>query len=361
MAGAPATTKPKRVVLTKNQKKRLKKKQERAAAAAAPAPAPTPEPAPAPAEEKVTVEYVSAAYDAGAAHDLFADVFAKFASAESLTSDAVEEEPKPQEPEKKKDEKAEAEEEEEKELSRKQRKAMSRMTVAELKQMVAHPETVEAHDVTANDPKLLVFLKASVRRRPLFNGSRRRRGVYRGSSAEARRGDAAGATWTARGEGSRRRRGCLVDLPRRGIAATPTSSGGSGAAAPTPRPRGAAAPKRRRNATLAPLQVPQHGARPAALVPQAQVPPGQARRREEALAAARVHRADRSARPRVFAFEKKTRGTRTKPSISKTVIPVRGGPKTGNRGAEDISHAESPFSGRRTSRPLRDRAARRSL
>ncbi|KAK7242900.1 splicing factor 3B [Aureococcus anophagefferens] len=54
----------------------------------------------------------------------------------------------------------EAPAEEEKELSKKQRKAMSRMTVAELKQMVARPEVVEAHDVTAGDPKLLVYLKS---------------------------------------------------------------------------------------------------------------------------------------------------------------------------------------------------------
>ena len=34
------------------------------------------------------------------------------------------------------------------------------MTVAELKQVVARPEAVEAHDVTASDPRLLVFLKS---------------------------------------------------------------------------------------------------------------------------------------------------------------------------------------------------------
>ena len=57
-------------------------------------------------------------------------------------------------------EEVEEDEAPEKRLSRKQRKAMSRMTVAELKQVVARPEAVEAHDVTASDPRLLVFLKS---------------------------------------------------------------------------------------------------------------------------------------------------------------------------------------------------------
>ncbi|CAM9652733.1 unnamed protein product [Phaeothamnion confervicola] len=45
-------------------------------------------------------------------------------------------------------------------LSRKQRKLRSRLTVAELKQLVARPDVVEAHDVTAADPRMLVLLKA---------------------------------------------------------------------------------------------------------------------------------------------------------------------------------------------------------
>ena len=141
MAGGPKTNngggaaKPKRVVLTKNQKKRLKKK------------------------ENVVVEYVSAAYDADAAASLFKDVFAKFASAEELTTDTVEEVATDAPAAEKASEEVE-EDAPEKRLSRKQRKAMSRMTVAELKQVVARPEAVEAHDVTASDPRLLVFLKS---------------------------------------------------------------------------------------------------------------------------------------------------------------------------------------------------------
>jgi len=45
-------------------------------------------------------------------------------------------------------------------LSRKQRKRLNRLSVAELKQLVHRPDVVEAHDVTAADPRLLVFLKA---------------------------------------------------------------------------------------------------------------------------------------------------------------------------------------------------------
>ena len=37
---------------------------------------------------------------------------------------------------------------------------MTRMSVAELKQIVSRPDIVEMHDVTARDPKLLVQLKA---------------------------------------------------------------------------------------------------------------------------------------------------------------------------------------------------------
>jgi hypothetical protein len=164
MAGGPKTSngggaaKPKRVVLTKNQKKRLKKKEKRAAAANEPAAPPPPAPAP-PKKENVVVEYVSAAYDADAAASLFKDVFAKFATAEELTTDQVEEVAAETPAEQKADEEEE-DDAPEKRLSRKQRKAMSRMTVAELKQVVARPEAVEAHDVTASDPRLLVFLKS---------------------------------------------------------------------------------------------------------------------------------------------------------------------------------------------------------
>lgn len=45
-------------------------------------------------------------------------------------------------------------------ISKKKKKLMSRLSVAELKQLVPRPDVVEAHDVTSGDPRLLVFLKA---------------------------------------------------------------------------------------------------------------------------------------------------------------------------------------------------------
>jgi splicing factor 3B subunit 2 len=45
-------------------------------------------------------------------------------------------------------------------LSKKKKKLMSRLSIAELKQLVPRPDVVEAHDVSSSDPRLLVFLKA---------------------------------------------------------------------------------------------------------------------------------------------------------------------------------------------------------
>ena len=45
-------------------------------------------------------------------------------------------------------------------MSRKARKLASRLTVAELKQLVRRPDVVEVEDVTAADPRLLVYLKS---------------------------------------------------------------------------------------------------------------------------------------------------------------------------------------------------------
>ena len=45
-------------------------------------------------------------------------------------------------------------------LSKKKKKLLSRLSVAELKQLVQRPDVVEAHDVTSSDPRLLVYLKA---------------------------------------------------------------------------------------------------------------------------------------------------------------------------------------------------------
>lgn len=46
-------------------------------------------------------------------------------------------------------------------LSKRKLKALTRMSIAELKQNVTHPELVEMHDVTARDPILLLQLKST--------------------------------------------------------------------------------------------------------------------------------------------------------------------------------------------------------
>ena len=47
-----------------------------------------------------------------------------------------------------------------KRMSKKARKLASRLTVAELKQLVRRPDVVEVEDVSAADPRLLVYLKS---------------------------------------------------------------------------------------------------------------------------------------------------------------------------------------------------------
>jgi len=49
----------------------------------------------------------------------------------------------------------------EKKKSKKQVKRETRLSVAQLKQLVTRPDVVEMYDVTAKDPKLLVYLKAT--------------------------------------------------------------------------------------------------------------------------------------------------------------------------------------------------------
>jgi splicing factor 3B subunit 2 len=46
-----------------------------------------------------------------------------------------------------------------KKLSKKKKKLLSRLSVAELKQLVTRPDVVEAHDISSSDPRLLVVLK----------------------------------------------------------------------------------------------------------------------------------------------------------------------------------------------------------
>ena len=46
-------------------------------------------------------------------------------------------------------------------ISKRKLKKQNRLSVAELKQLVARPDVVEMHDVTARDPRLLVHLKST--------------------------------------------------------------------------------------------------------------------------------------------------------------------------------------------------------
>ncbi|TYZ60764.1 hypothetical protein PybrP1_005044 [[Pythium] brassicae (nom. inval.)] len=171
--------------LTKNQRRRLKKKLEKHVASSSAAP-PAVASASTPVEESspadVAVEYVSldvkqelANAEDDPAYAELLRVFGTFSSAEELcgqpgaaasgdagaadkdakargsdhhTDDADENPP------------SSAEDEDEKALSKKARKKLKRLSVAELKQLVAFPDVVEAHDVTSADPRLLVFLKS---------------------------------------------------------------------------------------------------------------------------------------------------------------------------------------------------------
>lgn len=57
--------------------------------------------------------------------------------------------------------KVKKDEDEPNKLSKKKLKKMTRLSVAQLKQLVSRPDVVEMHDVTAQDPRLLVHLKAT--------------------------------------------------------------------------------------------------------------------------------------------------------------------------------------------------------
>lgn len=114
----------------------------------------------------VQIEYVSADMDREFSFDdqvldEFKSIFEKFAKPEDLTSAAlVSTEGDSDALQSLGGNEDTAETEEEAKISKKKKKLMSRLSVAELKQLVQRPDVVEAHDVTSSDPKLLVFLKA---------------------------------------------------------------------------------------------------------------------------------------------------------------------------------------------------------
>jgi len=118
----------------------------------------------------VQVEYVSAELDSeDPSMDEFKAIFDKFATPEELTK--VKDEPVKVKEVNMDDAMAAAlgvvgdgDEDEDGEegakISRKARKKLDRLSVAELKQLVERPDVVEAHDITAGDPRLLVWLKS---------------------------------------------------------------------------------------------------------------------------------------------------------------------------------------------------------
>lgn len=120
-------------------------------------------------ENEVEIEYVM---DDGFAEKLksafgeaaVATMFERFKRPEELLNDEVETE---EEQDTKKENRAIADAstdgeivQGEKKLSKRQKKLMSRLSVAQLKRLVRRPDVVESHDVTAPDPLLLVYLKA---------------------------------------------------------------------------------------------------------------------------------------------------------------------------------------------------------
>jgi splicing factor 3B subunit 2 len=123
--------------------------------------------------EGIEVEYVSADYDTDSSVDpsffeQFRSVFGKFTRPEELLSlEQAENESREHADVKEEDVSAtrvkdseETNDESAKALSKKKKKLQSRLSVAELKQLVHRPDVVEAHDVSSSDPRLLVFLKS---------------------------------------------------------------------------------------------------------------------------------------------------------------------------------------------------------
>ncbi|KAF7309656.1 PSP domain-containing protein [Mycena indigotica] len=145
---------------SKNQLRRLKLKQRKADAVATQNDdAPSAMNVDDESEEDNNVEYVPEQLDAS---EGFSDVFARFQLPTEASSgkenalgkgeiiysddDMASE--------------ADSEDEEKKPLSKKKKRKLSRLTVAELKRLVKKPEVVEWTDVTAADPRLLLHLKS---------------------------------------------------------------------------------------------------------------------------------------------------------------------------------------------------------
>lgn len=118
----------------------------------------------------IDIEYVSAQYDVSGADaallDQFRAVFQKFSKPEELltvtkgTNDESSAESKNEDNSGKQLEPTDKQDASKAPLSKKKKKLLTRMSIAELKRSVPHAEVVEAHDVTSSDPLLLVYLKS---------------------------------------------------------------------------------------------------------------------------------------------------------------------------------------------------------
>lgn len=123
-------------------------------------------------DDDVTIEYVAdkmMAADLGPMYRQFVRVFEMFKMEEkAAAAEEIEAEDTSEASKKEKenlidddDEDMEDDKDDGKEkLSKRKMKKMTRLSVAELKQLVNRPDVVEMHDITARDPKLLVQLKA---------------------------------------------------------------------------------------------------------------------------------------------------------------------------------------------------------
>lgn len=119
-----------------------------------------------PANDASLVEYVGSQdlHSRMPGYEQFKEIFGKFATPEELTAEKKKSELEEDEAEEAKEEQfVEAvveKKDDEKGLSKKAKRLASRLSIAELKQLVARPEIVEFHDCNSSDPKLLVWLKA---------------------------------------------------------------------------------------------------------------------------------------------------------------------------------------------------------
>ncbi|XP_069738999.1 LOW QUALITY PROTEIN: splicing factor 3B subunit 2, partial [Phaenicophaeus curvirostris] len=167
----------------RNRKRRNRKKKKRSRVTRGQSGTPrgqegTGPPADPPEDLEVEVEYVTEEpeiYDPNFV--FFKRIFEAFKLTDEVKKDKEKEPDKAERPEssvprrkglddaRKSDEDSSEDEQEKKpeapKLSKKKLRRMNRFTVAELKQLVARPDVVEMHDVTAQDPKLLVHLKAT--------------------------------------------------------------------------------------------------------------------------------------------------------------------------------------------------------